>query len=195
MMYATITVLILFVTYCIWHYSTYNALINRSFATAQSWSNVEVELKRRLDLIVNLVEVTKGYAKHEADTLTQTVAARIGSMNLHDPMAAKDTQPLVKETLSGIFALAESYPDIKADEQFLSLQKELTNTEDRVAMARRVYNQNVSFQNNACQNFPGFLIAWVHEFHEAVFFDIPDDEANRPVVLSFSDENKNKQGT
>jgi LemA protein len=194
-MYATITVVIIFITYCIWHYSAYNALINRSFATAQSWSNVEVELKRRLDLIVNLVEVTKGYAKHEADTLTKTVATRISSINLHNPTAVKDTQPLVKETLSGIFALAESYPEIKADKQFLSLQRELTNTEDRVAMARRVYNQNVSFQNNTCHNFPGCLIAWVHDFHDAVFFDITDEEANQPVVLSFSGGNNNIQGT
>jgi LemA protein len=185
MYYATCLTIILIVAYTIWHFTAFNALTNATLATRQSWSNVEVELKRRLDLILNLVEVVKGYAKHEADTLVETISAR----SYQDPSSAKLATSNAMHAVSGIMAIVENYPEIKANTQFLTLQAELVNTENRIATARKIYNQNVNLTHNLCLGVPSNIIAWVYEIKPAQYFDIPDSEANAIIKLDLQINN------
>ena len=156
-----------------WYLVTYNALTNARNAVDQAWSNVEVELKRRLDLIDNLVQVVKGYSAHEASTLERTVQLRASTTNATQAATA---EPQIKQSLGQIVALAESYPDLKANQQFLSLQTELANTENRIAERRHAYNQNVSRYRLQQQEFPANLVAQAHTFAPKDFFDAPDEE-------------------
>ena len=180
---ATIFVVILGLAILLWHYLTYNSLISGRNAIAQSWSNTEVELKRRLDLIGSLVEVVKGYSKHEAETLLSAVAARGPAALTANASAASSSDNLIKQTLGGIFALAESYPELKANNQFLQLQHELTNTENRIAERRHAYNQNVSWYENIRLSFPNNLVAWVHQFPHSSLFDVSDVNINSAVSV------------
>jgi LemA protein len=141
----------------------------------ESWSDIETELKRRHDLIPNLVETVKGYAKHEQETLRLVVEARARAMAEHRSRAdlARDENALAG-TLKQLFALSESYPDLKANQNFLQLQRELTNTEDRIQAARRFYNANVRDLNTRVAVFPSNLIAGMFGFTRADFFEIED---------------------
>ena len=185
-MIASMIVGILFVAYIAWHYVTYNSLVNARVATEQSWSNVEVELKRRLDLLENLVQIVKGYSRHEAETLIGTVAQRNLSASTGNAQAATQSATLIKDTISKLFVLAEAYPDLKASEQFRSLQHEIANTENRIAERRNAYNQTVSICNNACHASPSNLVAYVYDFKDRNFFDISDEESNRQVMVNFA---------
>lgn len=182
-MYLTGAVIGVGIVYLLWHYLTFNSLINARIATEHSWSNIEVELKRRIDLIDNLVQVVKGYAVYEATTLEETVRARRLSAATGEATLANETQPFVQQTLGKIFGLAESYPELKANNQFLNLQQELTTTENRIAERRLAYNQTVSGYNNRCLSFPQSFIASLHECALKSFFDLPNEsEAGAPKV-------------
>lgn len=185
-MYLTYFVLFLGALYLLWHGLTFNYLVNARNAVQQSWSGVEVELKRRLDLIDSLVEVVKGYAGHESKTLEDTVRNRNFRDSTRNPADASNVQPVIQGAIKQLFALAEAYPDLKAGEQFLNLQKELTTTEDRIAERRHAYNQNVSYYQNIRLAFPQSLLANLHSFSPENFFDEPDEKIQKLPEVKFS---------
>ncbi len=164
----------------------YNGLVRTLNACNESWSNIDTELKRRYDLIPNLVETVKGYAAHEKDTLERAIRARNTAMANHGSPAsqAKDENVLVG-ALRQVFAVAEAYPNLKASENFLKLQEELTNTEDRIQRARRFYNANVRDLSNRIRTFPSNIIARMFGFTEREYFEIEEAIAREPVKVGF----------
>ena len=157
----------------IWVILTYNRFVKLRQHLLDSWSGIDVELKRRYDLIPNLVSTVKGYARHESEVIERVVAARTSALaSTGSPGSqAGDEQQLVTN-LGRMLALAESYPDLKADRQFQELQDELVNTEDRLAAARRFYNGNVRTLNSLCESFPTSLVARLGSFEPSDFFEI-----------------------
>jgi LemA protein len=151
----------------------YNHLVGLKNRVTESWSNVDTELKRRYDLIPNLVETVKGYAAHERTVLEQVTAARARALasNGRPSEQAADENALVA-TMKSLFAVVERYPDLKASQNFLALQEELTDTEDRIQAARRFYNGNVRDYNNTCQSVPTNIVAGIFKFQPADFFEI-----------------------
>jgi LemA protein len=174
-MIATFIVLVAAAAFAGWYYLTYNSLVSYRIATEQAWSNVEVELKRRFDLIGNLVAVVKGYATHEKQTLEDITRLRGEADKAIDPVQAVQVQQQLTSTLTRLVAVAEAYPELKANEQYLGLQQELTETENRIAERRSAYNKTVNAYLNQCQIFPANVIASVHQFPEKKFFDAPDE--------------------
>jgi LemA protein len=154
----------------------YNGLVRMRNHVAESWSDIDTELKRRYDLIPNLVETVKGYAKHEKEVLEGVVKARNAAMANHGSPSsqAKDENAMIG-SLKQLFAVVEGYPELKANQNFLKLQEELINTEDRIQRARRFYNGNVRDLNVRVETFPSSLIASMGGFKQAEFFEI--DEA------------------
>jgi LemA protein len=162
---------------------TYNALVRMRQHVRESWSAIDTELKRRYDLIPNLVETVKGYAAHEKETLDAVIQARtraVASTGSPGQQAADET-PLV-QALGRLFAVAESYPDLKANQNFLELQRELGNTEDRIQAARRFYNANVRELNTRIEVFPSNLIASMFRFQKEEFFEIEEMARETPKV-------------
>jgi len=154
---------------------TYNVLVSIRNRVKESWSDIDTELKRRYDLIPNLVETVKGYAKHERETLekiTELRAKAVASTGSPASQAA-DENNLVRG-LKTLFAVVENYPDLKASKNFLALQDELVNTEDRIQAARRFYNGNVRDLNNKIEMFPSSMIAGVWKFQKAEFFEVEE---------------------
>jgi len=140
--------------------ATYNGLVALRNHIKDAWANIDTELKRRYDLIPNLVECVKGYASHERDTLEKVIALRNQCLaNQGTPAQQAGTETQLVQGLNQLFALAEGYPDLKASDNFLQLQKELVNTEDRIQSARRFYNGNVRDYRNKAQTFPSNLVA------------------------------------
>jgi LemA protein len=159
---------------------TYNGLIRSRNQVENSWSQIDVQLKRRIDLIPNLVETVKGYAAHEQETLDAVIKARNAAVSAtSDPhaQAAADTQ--MTGALRQLFALSEAYPDLKANQNFLALQEELSATEGRVAYARQFYNDSVLNYNNKLQAFPTVIFANILKFTKREYFEA--DEASREV--------------
>jgi LemA protein len=149
----------------------YNSLVSLRNMLKESWSDVDTELKRRYDLIPNLVETVKGYAAHEREVLEQVALARAAAAADHGPVAHQsETEQALQDSLGRLFAVAERYPDLKASANFLELQKELANTENRIQAARRFYNSNVRDYNTRCQMFPSSIIAGMFRFEPADFF-------------------------
>ena len=178
-MFLTWTVLGAGVVAVLWYFATYNRLVNSRYAVDQSWSNIEVELKRRLDLIENLVQVVRGYASHEADTLINVTSLRTARESATSATDANSVEAGIKSSLGKIMAIVESYPQLRADGQFLNLQTELATTENRIAERRNGYNQSVSMYRNLLQMFPSSIVAGVQGFEERAFFDAPDEEINK----------------
>lgn len=164
----------------LWLIGTYNGLVRTRQHMRESWSGIDVELKRRYDLIPNLLATVKGYAQHERDVLERVVRARQTAVDSTGSPAsqAKDENALVG-SLRGLFAVVESYPDLKANDQFLNLQEELADTEDRIAAARRFFNGNVRDLNNRVQVFPSNLIAGMFGFKLEEYFEIEDASVRR----------------
>ncbi len=164
-----------------WMIGTYNGLVRTRNHCDESWSNVDTELKRRYDLIPNLVNTVKGYAKHEADTLQRVVDARNrAASNEGSPESrVRDENELVRSTRQ-LFAVVESYPDLKANQQFLQLQEELVTTENRIQRARRFYNANVRDLANRIETFPSSILAGMYGFKKREFFEI-EDSSQRSV--------------
>ena len=153
--------------------SLYNGLVQKRLRVDEAFAQIEVQLKRRHDLIPNLVETVKGYARHEQATLEAVLAARARAESHHDsPKAQAADENRLVSSLGGLFALAEGYPDLKADRHFLELQRELVNTEDRIQAARRIYNGNVRDLNRRVQSIPSNLVAKLFGFTEADYFEI-----------------------
>jgi LemA protein len=168
----------------LWAVITYNRLVSLRAHIKDAWAGVSVELKRRYDLIPNLVETVKAYAAHERETLERVVQARARAMDNHGPAdaQARDEQQLAG-ALRRLNAVAEAYPDLKADRHFLDLQHQLTETEDRIAAARRFYNGNVRTLNTLTQVIPSNIIAHLAGFSAQPYFELDDPaEANPPAV-------------
>jgi LemA protein len=151
----------------------YNSLVSGRNHVKESWSGIDTELKRRYDLIPNLVETVRGYAKHEREVLERVTAARTRAVGSTGSPAsqAQDENALVG-TLKQLFAVVEGYPDLKASQNFMALQRQLAETEDRIQAARRFYNANVRDYNNRCQMFPTNLLAGMFNFRPEEFFEI-----------------------
>jgi LemA protein len=161
----------------------YNALVRQRNQVDNAWSQVDVQLKRRLDLIPNLVESVKGYASHERATFEAVIAARQVAMSAPaepGPQAAADT--VLTGALRQLFALSEAYPDLKANQNFLNLQEELSSTESRVAYARQFYNDSVLGYHNKLDTFPTILIAKIGSFSRREFFEAELDARTPPAV-------------
>ncbi len=157
----------------IWAIGNYNALVRLRNHTAESWADIDTELKRRHDLIPNLVETVKAFAKHEREVLEHVTEARARAVGAHSSRKEimKDENRLVGE-IGNLFAVAEGYPELKSDKHFLELQRELVNTEDRIQSSRRFYNSNVRELNNRVQMFPSSIIANAGGFQAEDYFEI-----------------------
>lgn len=163
----------------IWLIVTYNRFARLSQLVRESWSGVDVELKRRHDLVPNLVATVKGYAQHERETLEMVVAARTKAVQAGDALRERvDGEGELTRSLGRLVALAEAYPDLKADRHYLELQRELSLTEDRIAASRRFFNANVRELNGLRIEFPSNLVAGMFGFREERYFEL-DDSAER----------------
>jgi LemA protein len=155
----------------------YNGLVNKKVETENAWSQIDVQLKRRHDLIPNLVETVKGYATHERETLEKVVQARNAAVNAKGVVEQAQAENALSGTLKTLFAVAEAYPDLKANQSFLGLQEELTATENRIGFARQHYNDVVGQYNAALMRFPANTIAGMFGFRQVEFFQLDAAEA------------------
>ena len=182
-----IIVLVLVVLLVLFVIFAYNGLVKARNRVDNAFSQIEVQQKRRYDLIPNLVETVKGYAAHERQTLEAVTAARANAINAQQEGTLADqarAENALTGTLKSLFAVAEAYPDLKANENFLNLQEELTSTEDRIAYSRQFFNDSVLSYNNAIQTFPRNILAGMFNFEEREFFDA-EPEASGPVRVQF----------
>ncbi len=164
----------------------YNRLVNLRYLIHNAWSNIDTELKRRYDLIPNLVETVKGYAAHEKEVLERVTEARARAVaSTGSPGSQARDENVLVQALRQMFAVVEGYPQLKANQNFLALQKELINTEDRIQAARRFYNGNVKDLNSLIVQFPSTLIARQFGFQPAEFFEIEDVQARKPMAVKF----------
>ncbi|MET1249295.1 LemA family protein [Sporolactobacillus sp. STCC-11] len=173
-----IAILAIIVIYFI---AQYNGLVKLRNWVQESFSQIDVQLKRRHDLIPNLVETVKGYAKHEKETLNQVIQARNGLIS-GTPQQRIEADNQIEGALKSIFALAESYPDLKANQNFLQLQEELATTENKVAYSRQLYNKTVKDYNIKRESFPSNIIAGMFNFKREELLTIPEAERDVPKV-------------
>jgi len=162
----------------------YNGLVTLRNRVSEAWSDIDVQLKRRYDLIPNLVSTVKGYAAHESGVFQKVTEARANAMqagNAHDKAQAEN---MLSDTLKSLFAVAEAYPDLKANQNFLELQRELSDTENKIQASRRFYNGNVLELNNKIDMFPSNLIAGAFHFEKSEFFEV-EEVAKEPVQVAF----------
>jgi LemA protein len=162
----------------------YNSLVKRRNQVDNSWSQIDVQLKRRHDLIPNLVEAVKDYMSFEQETLTNVTRARAAAIDAgkQGPQAVAEAENALTGTLKTLFAVAENYPDLKANQNVMQLQEELTSTENKIAFARQFYNDSVLTYNNKIQMFPSNLIAGMFNFTTRQFFEVPEAEKAVPTV-------------
>lgn len=177
-----IIILVLIVLAVVFVIATYNGLVASRNRVENSWSQIDVQLKRRLDLIPNLVETVKGYAAHERQTLEAVVNARNQAIAAQGPQAEAQADNVLTGALRQLFALSEAYPDLKANQNFSELQEELTATEGRVAYARQFYNDAVLKYNNKIQQFPGVLMAGPMKFSPREYFEAEEGAREVPKV-------------
>jgi LemA protein len=166
----------------------YNSLVSLRVKVSEAWSGIEVQMKRRYNLIPNLVETVKGYAAHEAGTLEKVVQARSEALaNQGSPHSQAESENVLSGALKSLFALAEGYPDLKANENFLGLQNDLAEVEEQIQAARRYYNGTVRNNNTMIDQFPSNLVAGAFNFVKAEFFEIEeaDAAARQPVKVDF----------
>lgn len=172
--------IVVLVALVVW--STYNSLITAKVRIGEAFSQIDVQLKRRTDLIPNLVETVKGYAKHEKTVLEELTKARTSLMKADTPQEKADANNQISATLKTLFAVSENYPNLKANENFLSLQEELTDTENKIAYARQFYNSTVMDYNTKLQVFPTNLFGSMLHFVSADFFTATEDEKKEVQV-------------
>jgi LemA protein len=180
--YILIGIIVILVIWSIFSYNRFVVLINRA---KEAWSDIDVQLKRRYDLIPNLVNTVKGYATHEStafEKVTQARAAAMGAGNIADKGKAEN---VLTGALKSVFAIAEAYPDLKANQNFLGLQTELSDTENKIQASRRFYNGNVRDLNIAVEAFPGNIIAGIFHFAKMELFTLEEEAAKQPVEVKF----------
>lgn len=171
----------------IWLATTYNSFISLRNRAREAWADIEVQLKRRYDLIPNLVNTVKGYATHESTAFEKVTAARSAAMGATGPNSAHaQAENMLSGALKSLFAISEAYPDLKANTNFLELQRELSDTENKIQASRRFYNTNVRDLNTSVESFPGNMIAGMFGLQKMEFFDLADnDAAQNPVEVKF----------
>jgi LemA protein len=184
-MVVVIVVIVLVVLIGIYLMVSYNGLVALRNRIENAWAQIDVQLKRRYDLIPNLVETVKGYAAHEKGTLDAVIQARNMAMTATGPQDQAAAENMITGALKSVFALSEAYPDLKANQNFAQLQEELTGTESRIAYARQFFNDVVNKYNTKIQSFPAVLIAKRMGFQEREYFEA-DDDSRGPVQVKFS---------
>jgi LemA protein len=175
---------VLVVLFLLWLMFGYNGLIRRRNRVDGAWSQIDVQLKRRHDLIPNLVETVKGYAAHERGTFEAVTNARANAINAQGPEQQAQAENALTGALKSLFAVAEAYPDLKANQNFLNLQEEITSTEDRIAYARQFYNDSVVSYNTKIQQFPTVILANTFNFDRRELFDAAPEDTE-PVQVQF----------
>jgi LemA protein len=171
----------------VWGIALYNGLVRVRQMVMEGWSGIDVQLKRRANLIPNLIETVKGYMGHERETLESVTALRAQSLGGGGPSAQGAIEGALGRSLAGLFAVAENYPELKSNENFLDLQDQLAEIEEQIQLARRYYNGAVRNLNIAVETFPGVLIARQFGFTQAEFFEIEDDDDRAVPEVSFED--------
>lgn len=171
----------------IWVIAAYNRFVTLTQRVSEAWSDIDVQLKRRYDLIPNLVATVKGYATHEAGTLEQVTEMRTRAMNAQSPHEKEEAENMLSGALKSLFAVAENYPNLKANENFAQLQGELSDTENKIQAARRFYNGVVMELNTALQSFPSNIVGSIFGFRQSEFFQLGEGEgaAREPVQVQF----------
>ncbi len=165
---------------------TYNGFVRKVNRTKESWADIDVQLKRRYDLIPNLVSTVKGYATHESTAFEKVIQARAAAMSATGAAEKGQAENTLAGALKSVFAIAEAYPELKANQNFMELQRELSDTENKIQAARRFYNTNVRDLNIAFETFPNNIIVKMFNFEKREFFDLVADEAARePVAVKF----------
>ena len=170
-----------------WIAASYNGFIRLRTRAEEAWSDIDVQLKRRYELIPNLINTVKGYMDHERETLESVTKARTAAMGAGTVGEQAASENMLTDALKSLFAVSESYPDLKANENFLELQRELTDTENKIQASRRFYNTNVRDLNIKIDSFPSNIIAGIFKFIKRDFFELTEDEqaAKKPVEVSF----------
>ena len=181
-MIAVIVIVVIVVLIGLFFWLGYNSPVKRRNQVDNAWSQIDVQLKRRHDLIPNLVETVKGYAAHERGTFEAVTQARANAINAQSPADQAQAENVLSGALKSLFAVAEAYPDLKANQNFLNLQEELTSSEDRVAYARQYYNDSVLSYNTQIQKFPTMILAGMFNFEKREFFDAAPEETETPQV-------------
>lgn len=184
-MNTTQIILLIFILIVGWLILSYNRLVTLRNRVREAFSDIEVQLKRRYDLIPNLVETVKGYAAHEKGVFEKVTEARARAMGAQSPHERAEAENILSETLKTLFAVAENYPDLKASTNFLELQRELRDTEDKIQAARRFYNTNVLALNTSIESFPTNLMAGAFGFKKEEFFEIEDARAKEAPKVDF----------
>jgi len=170
----------------VWIVAMYNRFVRLVNRAKEAWADIDVQLKRRYDLIPNLVETVKGYATHEREAFENVTKARAAAMGAQSVAEHGKAENMLSGALKSLFAVAEAYPDLKANQNFLELQRELSDTENKVQAARRFYNGNVRDLNIGIESFPGNIIAGVFRFSKMEFFELEEGAAAKePVKVSF----------
>ncbi len=165
--------------------AVYNGLVTLRNRTEEAWSDIDVQLKRRYDLIPNLVSAVKGYAAHETGVFEKVTEARAKAMSATGAADKGDAENILTGALKSVFAIAEAYPDLKANTNFLELQQELSDTENKIQASRRFYNGNVMSLNTKIETFPSNIIAGMFSFVKREFFELTDEDAKEPVKVEF----------
>lgn len=168
-----------------WALLIYNGLVKQRNQVKEAWSDIEVQLKRRYNLIPNLVETVKSYAKHEKGTFEKVTEARAQAANAKTPSEHAEAENMLTSTLKTLFAVAENYPELKANENFLELQRELSDTENKITASRRFYNGNVRDFNTALETVPKNFVAKTFSFKKEDFFELEDEEARSVPKVKF----------
>ena len=181
----TIVILGIVVIAVLWLIAVFNSLIRLRNQTDEAWADIDVQLKRRYDLIPNLIETVKGYAKHERELFEKVTQARGAAMGAQSVADKGNAENMLSSTLKSLFAVAENYPDLKANQNFAKLQDELSDTENKVQAARRFYNGNVRDFNTKIQVFPNNMIAGSMGFKPYEFFEIAEAGEREPVKVNF----------
>ncbi len=164
---------------------TYNSFVSLKNKIKSAWSDIDVQLKKRYDLIPKLVEIVKGYAKHEQSTLEKVTEMRTAAMNSSSVSDKSHKESMLSGALKSIFAVSESYPDLKANQNFLQLQQELSEVEDDIQMARRYYNGSVKQFNTKIQTFPNLLVAQLFGYKAEDFFELENENERKVVDVKF----------
>ncbi|MFO7807313.1 MAG: LemA family protein [Candidatus Moraniibacteriota bacterium] len=168
--------------FLVWLIFIYNGLVRLKNRVEEAWSDIDVQLKRRYDLIPNLINTVKGYAKHERETLEKVTEMRAKAMSAKDTKEQAEAENALSETLKSLFAVSENYPDLKANQNFLELQRELSDTENKIQASRRFYNGNVRDFNTKIQTFPNNIVSGILGFKEREFFEAEGEEKENVEV-------------
>ena len=186
MIWVVVALVVIVLLLVFWAIAIYNRLVQARNRVDNAWAQVDVQLKRRYDLIPNLVETVKGYAAHERGTFEAVTQARTAAQQAQGPAATAQAEGILGQALGRLFAVAEAYPELKANQNFLELQAQLSETEDKIAVSRQVYNDTVLTFNNSIQTFPAVVLANSFGFTKREFFEVEDGAQREAPHVSFA---------